>query len=426
MSRFAKGKQALALCQRSGRKMLYLDTVFDGVYPNMRVDPAWYEGKHPQENIFRVDDPVTLYRPAPPNFRTEAPVLDAVISGQNINVSWTEASSDEGIVLSYTLYRALNDGDFIEVGTFPVVRAWDGKVTSMPLSYTQVGYVSGTTYRFYVVANGGIFSLASNIDEVTPVFVSQPVQYVAGSAAFIDPGLPTAFTNPLTIDWTQFPISSPLLNAVAVISFAAITLSPTGPTSVTFAGINANLQHHISPRQPNVIPGPATEYLHIVNAIVPLQSVNTTTLPNRNVVITWPSAATYFVEGTMLAFVNVSTASNNFGSGTQSFDGTLDLLDLPLAAPLNVPAGSAVVAIGAVNTGDDVEPDFLTNTARTSSLPTDFLFPSGKTINLAGGYASTVAYRLYSSAVPSEILWMSPGQVSVEAGFGRVFVLAQA
>jgi hypothetical protein len=406
--------------------MLYLDTVFDGLYPNMRVDPAWYEGKHPQENISRVDDPVALYRPAPPNFRSQAPVLDAVISGPNINVSWTEASSDEGLVLSYTLYRALDDWNFVEVGTFPVVRAWDGEVTSMPLSYTQVGYTGGTTYRFYVVANGGIFSLASNIDEVTPVVATDPVEYVLGTAAFIDPGTPTAFTNPQTINWVQFPIASPLENAVAVISFAAITLSPTGPASVTFAGISANLQHHVGPREPSVIPGPATEYLHIVNAIVPLQSVNTTTLPNRNVVITWPSAATYFVEGTMLAFVNVSTASNNFGSGSQSFDGTLDAGDLPLVASLNVPAGGAVIAIGAVNTGNDVDPDFLTNAARDGALPPDYLFPSGKTKNLAGGYTSTVAYRLYASAVPAEIVWMRPGQALFEAGFGRAFVLAPA
>jgi hypothetical protein len=45
--------------------MLLRDMVFDGRYPNMRVDPAWYEGKHPLETLKKVDDPVALWRPSP-------------------------------------------------------------------------------------------------------------------------------------------------------------------------------------------------------------------------------------------------------------------------------------------------------------------------------------------------------------------------
>lgn len=37
----------------------------DGYYPSLIVDPAWYEGKHPQESLPEIEDPVALWRPAP-------------------------------------------------------------------------------------------------------------------------------------------------------------------------------------------------------------------------------------------------------------------------------------------------------------------------------------------------------------------------
>lgn len=63
--RYASGKNAVGICARSGRKMLLKDMVSDGQYPNMLVDPDWFEGRHPQELLPKVSDPVGLYRPAP-------------------------------------------------------------------------------------------------------------------------------------------------------------------------------------------------------------------------------------------------------------------------------------------------------------------------------------------------------------------------
>jgi hypothetical protein len=63
--RYAKGKFAVGECARSGRKMLLKDMVSDGYYPSLVVDPAWYEGKHPQESLPEIEDPVALWRPAP-------------------------------------------------------------------------------------------------------------------------------------------------------------------------------------------------------------------------------------------------------------------------------------------------------------------------------------------------------------------------
>ena len=62
---YAKGKWALGECARSGRKMLLRNMIADGYYPNLIVDPGWYEPKHPQEAMPSLKDPTALFRPAP-------------------------------------------------------------------------------------------------------------------------------------------------------------------------------------------------------------------------------------------------------------------------------------------------------------------------------------------------------------------------
>ena len=73
-SAYAKGKWALGECRRSGRKMLLRNMVADGYYPNLIVDPEWYEPKHPQESLPKVRDPTSLFRPAPDQDRSDATV----------------------------------------------------------------------------------------------------------------------------------------------------------------------------------------------------------------------------------------------------------------------------------------------------------------------------------------------------------------
>ena len=63
--KYAKGRHALAECQRSGQKMLYRDLVEDGHVPGLLVHPDWWEPKHPQETPVEVTDPIALSRPAP-------------------------------------------------------------------------------------------------------------------------------------------------------------------------------------------------------------------------------------------------------------------------------------------------------------------------------------------------------------------------
>ena len=62
---YAKGRNAVAECQRSGQKMRYRDLVEDGHIEGLLVHPDWWEPKHPQEIPVTVTDPVALFRPAP-------------------------------------------------------------------------------------------------------------------------------------------------------------------------------------------------------------------------------------------------------------------------------------------------------------------------------------------------------------------------
>lgn len=63
--KYAKGRNAVAECQRSGQKMRYRDLVEDGHVPGLLVHPDWWEPKHPQEIPVEIHDPVALYKPAP-------------------------------------------------------------------------------------------------------------------------------------------------------------------------------------------------------------------------------------------------------------------------------------------------------------------------------------------------------------------------
>lgn len=64
MPRYATGKRAVGICARSGRKMLLKDMVKDERL-GLMMDPAEADIKHPVEKPVKLDDAITLKRPAP-------------------------------------------------------------------------------------------------------------------------------------------------------------------------------------------------------------------------------------------------------------------------------------------------------------------------------------------------------------------------
>lgn len=178
--KYAEGRRAWGICARSGRKMLLRNMTFDGRYPNLRVDPAWWEGRHPLEFLAKVDDPIALYRPSPEViFGPTAPVLTVVSSAGTAAVLWTPSQTDITEIRSYTIFRG-QDGapptqllvcnvlrDFLggiigvqNCTTTPSIPSDDDtgqvidKVTveDAPILYVDSAVTSGHTYCYYVTA----------------------------------------------------------------------------------------------------------------------------------------------------------------------------------------------------------------------------------------------------------------------------------
>lgn len=62
---FAKGKHAVGICQRSGKKVPLSELVSDGYTPGLMVSKDWRDTAHPQERPVRVTEGIALRRPSP-------------------------------------------------------------------------------------------------------------------------------------------------------------------------------------------------------------------------------------------------------------------------------------------------------------------------------------------------------------------------
>jgi hypothetical protein len=61
--RYARGHNAVAICDRCSAKRLRRELVYDGQYPDLLVCPDCWDPKHPQEYLPPTHDPVTIYDP---------------------------------------------------------------------------------------------------------------------------------------------------------------------------------------------------------------------------------------------------------------------------------------------------------------------------------------------------------------------------
>lgn len=121
---FAKGTRAWGICARSGRKMLLRDMVWDGQYPNLKVDPAWYDPKHPQEMLPAIEDPIALANPSPETIAPpSAPVVTLVVaSPTEIQVTWTPAESGITDMEEYQITRSVNGAAYAPLETCVLVK----------------------------------------------------------------------------------------------------------------------------------------------------------------------------------------------------------------------------------------------------------------------------------------------------------------
>ncbi len=85
---FAKGKHAVAYCQRSGEKIPYRKLVSDGYTPGLLVSPEWRDTEHPQERPVRTTEGIALRQPSPDRDvevgDSGVSVADALFPGQPV------------------------------------------------------------------------------------------------------------------------------------------------------------------------------------------------------------------------------------------------------------------------------------------------------------------------------------------------------
>lgn len=210
--KYARGHAAWGECARSGRRMLLRDMVFDGQFPNLRVDPAWFEPKHPQEQLKRVDDPVALWRPAPENLQNTPPVLTAVLfdgpglGDAYIDVDWTAAESGVSMITGYDLYRSVNLGSFELFQSWTIERdMFGGIVDGEVLAWNDTDVDPGSRYDYYVIAHavqggdvqsntaGAVYEdieyqATPPVLSITQVDGSQPIVSLAWTASTIHNG----------------------------------------------------------------------------------------------------------------------------------------------------------------------------------------------------------------------------------------------
>lgn len=93
--RYARGRNSMAECQRSGQKMRYRDLVEDGHIPGLLVHPDWWEPQHPQEIPVDVTDAIALRHPAPEILTSDATdVTDMTASWSPTTLSVTLEAGD--------------------------------------------------------------------------------------------------------------------------------------------------------------------------------------------------------------------------------------------------------------------------------------------------------------------------------------------
>lgn len=101
--RYARGPRAWGHCERSGKKLLLRDMVEDGHQKGLQVAPDWYEPRHPQEYIPRVEEAVALRFPSPARNRVPYTVRFPMLDEQLQKIVIPQVKTDIG------LYRARSD-----------------------------------------------------------------------------------------------------------------------------------------------------------------------------------------------------------------------------------------------------------------------------------------------------------------------------
>lgn len=145
-------------CQRSGKRVLRSQLLYDGQNGNLLVAPDEYDPYHPQLRLSPRRDKGTesvVRAPAPLLKNMTPPVLtgELVQVGPDIvaSLEWTTGVTT-GLWRRYTLYRSVDGSEFAPLQTFTIVRDWDASILVDDRDYVDADVTTDQVLRYYVIA----------------------------------------------------------------------------------------------------------------------------------------------------------------------------------------------------------------------------------------------------------------------------------
>src|SRR5208282_279328 len=103
---YATNKNAVAICNRSGVKMMRRDMIEDGYLRGLLVHPDWWDPFHPQERPFDPDEGIAIYKPAPDLMPTpNSPILAGSRTSAVTTLTWTQPDPPGSTVINWGVWR---------------------------------------------------------------------------------------------------------------------------------------------------------------------------------------------------------------------------------------------------------------------------------------------------------------------------------
>jgi hypothetical protein len=151
------GRGQIAVCQRSGIKCHASELVRDGRIPSLLVLPEWADPPQPQERPYVPNDleGAPPWQPSPESMPAPvAPVLVAAIAGNDVELTWTAATSESFLPTEYTVWRATDGAAAVQIGELEIeVDLATG--TTTPLEFTDDDVDLGAENVYTVIAMSG-------------------------------------------------------------------------------------------------------------------------------------------------------------------------------------------------------------------------------------------------------------------------------
>lgn len=177
---YAKGSRAWGRCGKGGHRIDHRRLIEDDAFPQLLVDPVWYEPQHPQEIPVDAEDPQAIYRPAVEGGMGELPIDPEGVARVVFSMPGTLAYDLEYAPFTVTMESPTYAASFFgaEV-TFTVLRDVSDGVSTVDYTLLDGTAVASLDY---VGASGTVtFNDGESSKDVTVTLI--PANYNAEVAA---------------------------------------------------------------------------------------------------------------------------------------------------------------------------------------------------------------------------------------------------